>query len=77
VVVEPRRAIHRHEFGVLVGEAFDFERGVVDAGGEEGGVEIADGGEVAVVARAAREGDGFMGGPWRARCRARTGRCAV
>jgi hypothetical protein len=77
VVVEPRRAIQRHEFGVLVGEAFDFERGVVDAGGEEGRGESADGGEMAAVARAAREGDGFMGGTWRARCRARTGRCAV
>ena len=77
MVVEPRRASQRHEFGVLVGETFDFERGVVDAGGEEGRGESADGGEMAAVARAAREGDGFMGGTWRARRRARTGRCAV
>ena len=51
VVVEPRRAIQRHEFVVLMGEAFDFEIGVVDAGGEEGGVEIADGREMPAARR--------------------------
>lgn len=62
MVVEPRRAIQRHEFVVLLGEACDLAIGVVDAGGEAGGVEITDAGEMPGVARAAREGDGFMGG---------------
>ncbi len=62
MVVEPRRAIQRHEFVVLLGEACDLAIGVVDAGGEAGGVEISDGGEMPGVAPAAREGDGFTGG---------------
>jgi hypothetical protein len=61
VVVEPCRAEHRHEFVVLVGEAFDFVIRVVDTGGEEGSVVVADRGEVAVVARAAGDEDARAG----------------